>query len=136
MKKLLALLLALALLVSGSATAFAMSATPVTKKDDGKYTENGDSYNYYCQVTAKVNNASFLMTYDNHTSPIHASLTATVIIEGVPQYNRANDSNNDRISASVNNLWWTGTYYQRGQITFVTASFYIRSYNITTLSIN
>ena len=136
MKKLIALLVAVALLVSASATVFAMSSTPVTKKDSGHYNENGTSYYYNCQVTARTLSASVSMTYDNPNTTIHTSITATLKVDGKTRYNTANDSNNNSVSASVNNRWWTGTYYQRGTITFANGAFYIRSYNITTLSID
>ncbi len=76
------------------------------------------------------------MTYGNPNTTIHTSITATLKVDGETRYNTANDSDNNSVSASVNNRWWTGTYYQRGTITFANGAFYIRSYNITTLSIN
>ena len=136
MKKLFALLLAVTLLVSVSVTAFALTTTSVTKKDSGNYMENGKTYYYNCRATANMHNASISMTYDNPKTMIHGYLKAVLTVDGESRNNVANTSDNSSISASVNNLWWTGTYYARGRINSATGTFYIRSYNISTLYIS
>lgn len=137
MKKLIALLVAVALLVSASATVFAMSSTMSRKTDNGLYEETDmHSYQYYCELNASLYKANVYMTYGRNATSISCTVNARVKYYDDYQINQGNDYNNSTVSAATNNDFNYNGRIVGGKIVHAQGIFRIRSVNIATLSMN
>ena len=136
MEKLIALLVAVALLVSASATVFALSTTTTRKTDHAQYEESlGVKYDYYCDVNATTRKANASMSYGNSTCNIYCDLSGKLRIYDNYFYCNDSDLGSSSVSASV-----TSTYRYKGKDTIgtmvsATGVFKIRSVNIATLTV-
>ena len=137
MKKLNALLVAVALLVSASATVFALSTTTTRKTDHAQYEESlGVKYDYYCDVNATTRKANASMSYGNSTCYIYCGLTGKLRIYDKYFFNEDYALDTSSVSVSV-----TSTYRYNGKDTIgtmvsATGVFKIRSVNIATLTVS
>lgn len=137
MKKLIALLVAVALLVSASATVFALSTTTTRKTDHAQYEESlGVKYDYYCDVNATTRKANASMSYGNSTCYIYCGLTGKLRIYDKYFFNEDYALDTSSVSVSV-----TSTYRYNGKDTIgtmvsATGVFKIRSVNIATLTVS
>ena len=137
MKKLIALLVAVALLVSASATVFALSSTMSRKTDSGSYEETDmHSYQYYCELNASLYKANVRMTYGNNATSISCTVSARVKYYDKYQMNQDNDYNNSTVSAATNSNFNYNGLNVVGTIVHALGIFRIRSVNFATLSMN
>lgn len=132
----IALLVAVALLVSASATVFALSTTTTRKTDHAQYEESlGVKYDYYCDVNATTRKANASMSYGNSTCCIYCGLTGKLRIYDNYFFNEDYALDTSSVSVSV-----TSTYRYNGKDTIgtmvsATGVFKIRSVNIATLTV-
>lgn len=104
MKKLISLLLVLAMVMAMAAPALAMSSTMRYVEEGGKHTYiNGQSYIYYCKTGGSTTRASGQMTYEKAWNMI-ATLNLTVTFANISHTKSvSNLSSGNSVSVSTTN---------------------------------
>lgn len=137
MKKLIALLVAVALLVSASATVFALSSSPTSTNKSGLNVDSDSkSYSYYCELSASTSSASSRMTYGRSSTSINCTIVVAMYYNGT-RYSKSNQAvGNSSISVTADNrLTLSGTAV-RGTIFNASGAFKIITKQVASLSVS
>ena len=137
MKKLIALLVAVALLVSASATVFALSSSPTSTNKSGLNVDSDSkSYSYYCELSATTSSASTRMTYGRNSTSINSTVKATIAYNDTYIFSSNTGAGNSSIKVTTYNRAYMNSLLVTGTIIGANGLFKIMTKQVASLSVS